>query len=134
MLNPFSLANRPAMLKIADTYYEDGEYYLKLVYEYESNDGTHQLTFPKVSFPFRKDRIPDMRTGAYDDSLYLTTYLDSKLLLQEVKYIDCDGETITTSPASVVDYITKRKVHKMTIEEIEKELGYKVEIVSKKGK
>lgn len=134
MFNPCSLANRPATLKTADTYYEDGKYYLKLVYEYEGNDGTHQVIFPKVWFPFRQDCIPNMHNGICDTSLYLVPYVDSELLLTEVTATNYDGETITTSSTSVVDCLIKKKVHKMTIEEIEKELGYKVEIVSKKGK
>ncbi len=133
MFNPCHMANRPATLKTAYAYCEDDKYYLKLVYEYESDDGTHQLIFPKVSFSFRQDRIPNIYTGCYDASLYLETYIDSKLLLTEVTATNYDGETITTSSASVVDCLIKKKAHKMTIEEIEKELGYKVEIVSKKG-
>lgn len=134
MFNPCLMVGRAAMLTTANAYREDGKYYLKLVYEYEGNDGTHQLIFPKVSFPFRQDLIPDMHTGICDASLYLVPYVDSKLLLTEVTATNYDGETITTSSTSVVDCLIKRKVHKMTIEEIEKELGYKVEIVSKKGK
>lgn len=134
MFNPCSMANRPATLKTANAYREDGKYYLKLIYEYEGNDGTHQLIFPKVSFPFRQDLIPNMHYGICDTTLYLEAYNDSKLLLTEVTATNYDGETITTSSTSVVDCLIKRKVHKMTIEEIEKELGYKVEIVSKKGK
>lgn len=133
MFNPRHMANRPATLKIADAYREDDKYYLKLVYEYEDIDGTHQLIFPKVSFPFRQDLIPDMHTGVCDASLYLVPYVDSKLLLTEVTATNYEGKAITTSSSSVVDCLIKKKVHKMTIEEIEKELGYKVEIVSKKG-
>lgn len=133
MFNPCLMVGRAAMLTTAHAYREDDKYYLKLVYEYEDYDGTHQLIFPKVSFPFRQDLIPNMHTG-YDASLYLEAYNDSKLLLTEVTATNYDGETITTSSISVVDCLIKKKVHKMTIEEIEKELGYKVEIVSKKGK
>ncbi len=134
MFNPCDMAGRPATLKIACAYREDDKYYLKLVYEYEDNDGTHQLIFPKVSFPFRQDHIPNIHTGIYDAQLYLEVYNDSRLLLKEVTATNYEGKAITTSSSSVVDCLIKKKIHKMTIEEIEKELGYKVEIVSKKGK
>ena len=39
-------------LKDAQIYIQDGSRYLKLVYEYEDDNGIHELTIPQVEFPF----------------------------------------------------------------------------------
>lgn len=114
-------------LKDAQIYIQDGTRYLKLVYEYEDNYGIHELTIPQVEFPFGNrlgltyicENNPELQRL----SIHLCTEGDvANVYLHNSK--SYDGLVYYT------DKIIKRKPKKMTIEEIEQELGYKVEIVS----
>ena len=117
-------------LKDAQIYIQDGSRYLKLVYEYEDSYGIHELTIPQVEFPF-KNRLnlkhiyganPALRRRVF---IRLCTEGDvANVFLYDTK--TDDGLVYYT------DKIIKRKPKKMTIEEIERELGYKVEIISSK--
>ena len=114
-------------LKDAQIYIQDGSRYLKLVYEYEDSHGVHELTIPQVEFPFgnRLNLIyihgnnPELQRL----SIRLCTDGDvTNVYLHDTK--SYDGLVYYT------DKVIKHKPKKMTIEEIERELGYKVEIVS----
>lgn len=114
-------------LKDAQIYIQDGSRYLKLVYEYEDSYGIHELTIPQVEFPFGNrlnliyihENNPELQRL----SIHLCTEGDvASVYLHNSK--SYDGLVYYT------DKIIKRKPKKMTIEEIERELGYKVEIVS----
>lgn len=114
-------------LKDAQIYIQDNTRYLKLVYEYEDSYGIHELTIPQVEFPFGNrlgltyicENNPELQRL----SIHLCTEGDvANVYLHNSK--SYDGLVYYT------DKIIKRKPKKMTIEEIERELGYKVEIVS----
>ena len=114
-------------LKDAQIYIQDGSRYLKLVYEYEDGYGIHELTIPQVEFPF-------------GNCLNLTYICENNPALQRLSIRLCTVGDLTNvylydtkSDDGLVYYtdkIIKRKPKKMTIEEIERELGYKVEIIS----
>lgn len=109
----------------------DGKFYLKLVYEYAAPDGTHEVVFPKVSLPLSSDIVPVVNTDN-ERLCYINlegrVYINckDKMLLFKQPIDGVDGEYY------YIDRIVKPAIHKMTIEEIEKQLGYKVEIVSNK--
>ena len=114
-------------LKDAQIYIQDGSRYLKLVYEYEDSHGVHELTIPQVEFPFGNrlnliyihENNPELQRL----SIRLCTDGDvTNVYLHDTK--SYDGLVYYT------DKVIKHKPKKMTIEEIERELGYKVEIVS----
>ena len=114
-------------LKDAQIYTQDDTRYLKLVYEYEDSHGVHELTIPQVEFPFgnRLNLIyihgnnPELQRL----SIRLCTEGDvTNVYLHDTK--SYDGLVYYT------DKIIKHKPKKMTLEEIERELGHKVEIVS----
>ena len=114
-------------LKDAQIYIQDGSRYLKLVYEYEDSYGIHELTIPQVEFPFGNRLnliyIHENNPALRRLSIRLCTEGDvTSVYLYDTK--SYDGLVYYT------DKIIKRKPKKMTIEEIERELGYKVEIVS----
>lgn len=114
-------------LKDAQIYIQDGSRYLKLVYEYEDSYGIHELTIPQVEFPFGNRlnliHIHEDNPALQRLSIRLCTEGDvASVYLHNSK--SYDGLVYYT------DKIIKRKPKKMTIEEIERELGYKVEIVS----
>lgn len=114
-------------LKDAQIYSQDGSRYLKLVYEYEDSYGIHELTIPQVEFPFGNrlnliyihENNPELQRL----SIHLCTEGDvASVYLHDSK--SYDGLVYYT------DKIIKHTPKKMTLEEIERELGYKVEIVS----
>ena len=114
-------------LKDAQIYTQDDTRYLKLVYEYEDNYGIHELTIPQVEFPFGSrlglTYICENNPALQRLSIRLCTVGDfANVYLYDTK--SYDGLVYYT------DKIIKRKPKKMTIEEIERELGYKVEIIS----
>ena len=114
-------------LKDAQIYIQDGSRYLKLVYEYEDSYGIHELTIPQVEFPFGNRlnliHIYENNPALRRVSIRLCTEGDvTSVYLYDTKSDD--------GLVYYVDKIIKRKPKKMTIEEIERELGYKVEIVS----
>ena len=97
------------------------------MYEYEDSYGIHELTIPQVEFPF-------------GNRLNLIHIYENNPALQRLSVRLCTEGDVTSvylcdtkSDDGLVYYtdkIIKRKPKKMTIEEIERELGYKVEIVS----
>lgn len=114
-------------LKDAQIYTQDGSRYLKLVYEYEDSYGIHELTIPQVEFPFGNRLnliyIHENNPSLQRLSIRLCTVGDfANVYLYDTKSDD--------GLVYYVDKIIKRKPKKMTIEEIERELGYKVEIIS----
>ena len=118
-------------LKDAQIYIQDGSRYLKLVYEYEDGYGIHELTVPQVEFPFGNSlnlkHIYEANPALRRYSIRLCTEGDvANVFLYDTK--TDDGFMYYT------DKIIKYKPKKMTIEEIEQKLGYKIEIVSSKKK
>lgn len=114
-------------LKDAQIYIQDDTRYLKLVYEYEDNYGIHELTIPQVEFPF-------------GNRLGLTYICENNPELQRLSIRLCtEGDVANVylhnsksydGLVYYTDKIIKRKPKKMTLEEIEQKLGYKVEIIS----
>lgn len=130
-LNEIIMGNlkNKCFLKDAQIYIQDDTRYLKLVYEYEDSYGIHELTIPQVEFPFGNrlgltyicENNPELQRLA----IRLCTVGDfSNVYLYDTKTYD--GLVYYT------DKIIKRKPKKMTLEEIEQKLGYKIEIVSSK--
>lgn len=112
-------------LILATTYQdEDNKFYMKLVYTYTDELGKHEITFPKVELPFNSIEIPDMCVGGpfLYENLRIRSNKEMRLLEGRVYW--------SKEQRYFFDRVTEPKVHRMTIEEIEKELGYKVEIVT----
>lgn len=114
-------------LKDAQIYIQDGSRYLKLVYEYEDSYGIHELTIPQVEFPFGNRLnliyIHENNPALQRLSIRLCTEGNvANVYLHNSK--SYDGLVYYT------DKIIKHKPKKMTVEEIERELGYKVEIIN----
>lgn len=107
---------------------DNDRWYFKLTYEYTDKKGKHVVIYPKVSLPFSQGRAP------YPNSPWTG-----------VDYFECDDRMNVykgtsalaaskgcTDEAYLFDIITEPAEPKeMTLEEIEKKLGYKVKVVSK---
>lgn len=115
-------------LKQSTTYVEDGKIYLKLSYTYESDDGTREIVFPKIDLGFYEEQIP-----SYDRHIGL--YTSKSIILNRYgKSFDLCSVEVSDIKDSVccIDKLIKPAVKEMTLEEIEKKLGYPVKIVNKK--
>ena len=113
---------------------EDGRWYLKLIYKYEDEYGKHTVVIPKVLIPFSQQDLPVIRSSpSYNEYLLERPYIDcmdSMMLYKST--CDLASERGVKEPAYYFNIITEYATKEMTLDEIEKELGYKVKIVSKK--
>lgn len=105
---------------------ESDLWYLKLVYKYEDKKGKHTVVIPKAGIPFCQGCIPAVK------------------FTLEHRYIECNDsmplydvicslavERGIEDPACYFDIITEYVPREMTLDQIEKELGYKVKIINK---
>lgn len=131
--NKFSFP-RNARLKYCGAYTKNdsGSVFLKLVYDYEDTEGLHRIVFPKVSTTFTTSYIPIISEEAKFASepimFFKQTGNEFPILKATVKDFDIDDNVY------FVDKLIKPNTKEMTIEDIEKELGYKVKIVNKEEK
>ena len=110
---------------------EDGCWYLKLVYTYEDKKGKHMVVIPKASVPFVQGCVPYINRQ-YTLELPYINCCDTMTLHEAVS--DTASKRGTKTPACYFDIITEYASREMTLDEIEKELGYKVKIVNKESK
>lgn len=104
----------------------DHNLYAKLTYGYEAKDGYHKVIFPKVALKLRADRIPGI-AHHYSGEPYILSTCDNEYVL----FLDEIPELKLAGRYSFVDkLVTPRPKRRMTVEEIEEELGYSVEIVA----
>ena len=118
---------------------DDGRWYLKLVYKYEDKRGKHTVVIPKAAVPFSQGCVPYVHSQI--------PYFPNSQFALEHPYIDCQDsmplheavcalaiERGAEEPAYYFDIITEYTSREMTLDEIEKELGYKVKIINKEKK
>lgn len=115
-----------------------GDWHFELTYAYEDKKGEHHVIFPDVQCPFPTQEVPFPDTalsamGIYPSSCGLSIPGPEQIILN-MGTCQLAQERGYTKPAYVFDIITNYFTRDMTIEEIEKELGYKVKIVSKEKK
>ena len=111
---------------------EDGYFYIKLVYTYEAVDGIHKLIIPKISTLISDDYMPDIthEHSFSGDELIQATFLNKPYFLKQGDI----PEFGVTSHVHWADKLIEPKPKTMTIEDIEKALGYPVKIVTKEMK
>ena len=115
-------------LKQSTTYVEDGKIYLKLSYTYDGDDGTHEVTFPKSDLGFYTEQIPrfERQIGLYTDTPIVYNLYGKSFHLCDIKVPNIKD------PVCCFDKLIRPSVKEMTIEEVEKKLGYPIKIVNKK--
>lgn len=109
-----------------------------LIYTYKNENGDKmKLTIPKIRLPFGPDELPFVHkiVTTHREEFYIPTS-KSGLRLEEsdIHYTDSDGAEHDIKDVAFSVEIVERAVKKITVEEIEKQLGYKIEIVSEKEK
>ena len=125
--------NKAAILTNVNIYKGyDNVYYMCLDYKYQDDDGEHIVKFPKVDFPFSTHCIPFV--SRYCGKKHFDYTIQPKY---PIYLHPCDSaiDPITHARLKgvcVMDRLVTPAVKKMTIDEIEKALGYKIEIVDKK--
>lgn len=97
----------------------DGSYYLRAEYEVEDEYKVQKYTFPKLYLPIGDRFVINHNVSLYGDEVEIDFGEMSLDALKQGGYY-CKVETLKEYP------------QKMTLEEIEEKLGYKVEIVSGK--
>ena len=105
---------------------DTGQYFFRLEYLCEDDAEIYRLIFPKV-----ETGIPLMQPHlAYD------YFMLSGEDITKIAFNLCDEEGHIAYPDKNGNWfyreIVSVKTHEMTMEEIEKELGYKIKIISKK--
>lgn len=114
---------------------EDGLWYFKLIYKYEDKKGKHTVVIPKAATPFDQGSLPSINR--------LEPYYRC---LSELPYINCNNSMSLydsvcdlaikrgiKEPSCYFDIITEYASQEMTLDEIEKELGYKIKIINKEN-
>lgn len=113
--------------------------YLEIIYEAEDDHGVYEIIYPKVDLCLPENRLPMTETSLNPFNIDIPeppviNWASVKMPLRigsgEVKGFD--GTTIRYKNASQIIRTVKEKSIEMTLEEIEKKLGYKVKIVSEK--
>lgn len=107
-------------IKDLKLYKEDNKYYLSALIDCEDNRGVYEMSIPKIEFPIAKNCSVDIMSGEYDKP-YTTVSIDFGLGKLYVEPFDDSGNYYTLT-------CIEEKVHKMTLADIEKELGYKIEL------
>lgn len=105
----------------AEIYSIDGKWYLDIVYVVEYPDKKVLLRFPKVLLDFTDDKISYNLSGGglvYHLDSFTANFGFGDLELKPDKYGDYFTETVI-----------EERPYKMTKADIEKKLGYKIEIV-----
>lgn len=109
--------------------FKDGKnWYLKLIYEYENHKGKHTVVIPKAALPFAQKGLPPIThlTALEGAHGYISCNCSMALYKSNCTLATERG---VKDPAYYFDIITEFAPREMTIDEIEKELGYKVKII-----
>lgn len=115
-------------LKDVKYYDENGEYYAKLTYIHETDTRISEVVMPKVELPFSSSLVNVEIEGCIDQGFlcYFGKVVEARFANgKSLRLRDKNGH-------EYVETIIEEKTKEMTLEEIEKKLGYKVKIVSKK--
>ena len=123
---------RKFTLKDAELIKEDGKYYITAKYDLETDYDIREFTVERVPLPLnneaRIDHMPDEELW-FDNNPRMHIY---KRTIVDLGY----GKIMVPNEGRIFikEEIIKGKTQELTLEEIEQKLGYKVKIVTKKGK
>ena len=108
-------------IKDLQLYKENNQYYLSALVDYEDKRGVYEISIPKIKFPIEQNCIIDNTIGERNYKPYTTVSIDFGLGKLYAEPFDNDGNHYTIT-------CIEEKVHKMTLADIERELGYKIEL------
>ncbi len=96
-------------------------YYLSAVYRYETNCGVYEVDIPHIELPLWNDFNMKNEFGYYGPCCHTINIGFGDLPMRSDKHGNMFYEKLI-----------EEKIHDMTLDEIEKKLGYKVRVVSEK--
>lgn len=110
---------------------EKDTWYFSLYYKYEDEKGKHIVEIPKATLPFSQIHLPFIESESfYFDTRTYINCSDSMPLYEAVSPFA--SKRGMKDPACYFDIIIEPSSREMTLDEIEKELGYKVKIINNK--
>lgn len=121
------------MLKKANIYEENGRWYMHLEYEIEEKHERKIHIIPKLELPYAITHKPATTYGQihFDGRASNTViHIDESLILHSADIVDPMTGEVYKGIEGIFD-LEQRAVD-MTIEDIEKALGYKIKIVANK--
>lgn len=107
-------------------YQENNKYYLSANFLYENKIGFYDLSIPKIELPISPSCCEVNLNSGYDDCNvpYKIVDVDFGFGLLYAKQFNDKGDFFTLT-------CLEEKVHEMTLDEIEKALGYKIKLKEK---
>lgn len=118
-----------ATCEYVDLIRDENLLYLAVKYLLENEHEIVRLTVPRIQLPVNLAVCPDLETTYVHDDWHGKYGTESR--------IRCGyGDALPIRKHNNVDYtveIVEKKTHKLTVAEIEKRLGYKIEIVSEES-
>ena len=126
---------KPFNYKVEASVVEDGLFdprvYLSVTYDYKNSTGTHRVTIPKIYIPLENGFNINSSAIYYGIDGYSPTIAleDRHLFVSRSECTDSRGFKYE-NVRMVDEVIEPAKPKKMTVADIEKQLGYKIEIVS----
>lgn len=126
-----------------EVYEENDQLYIKLVYILEDGHKIEKLTIPKVELPIVTNLRPRLETHDFSKEWLLS---DPSFYLTCTMYADYVGTPMPVNRGNIIDFrheirdvfyteeTIEEKATEMTLEEIEKKLGYKVVIKKEAAK
>lgn len=113
-------------IKELKVFKEDGYWYMSAVVETETFSKVEEVRIPKIVLTSENTKMRIFEEGGMFFSLRRVDLGFGPLRLEPVYDLESNAK---------VDFVVKlikEKTHELTIEEIEKKLGYKVKIIAKK--
>lgn len=109
-------------LKNLQLYKENDQYYLAALFDQEDENGFYELSVPRILFPIAPNCSMDVDT--------CTTLFGERYDYVAVDFgiVRLYAESFDNERNFYTKKLISEKVHEMTLEEIEKELGYKVKL------
>lgn len=100
-------------------------WYLSAVYQHENEVGIYEITIPKIWLPI-----------SYGEPIIMTSVRKINRCSESIIDLGFGELTILNDDQGrkVYEKLIEEKIHDMTLDEIEKKLGFKVRVVRKKEK
>lgn len=106
---------------------DKGAYYLDITAEFEKDDGVYEINIPKVRLGISDHGLNCIVSDHWSPSVM-------KVNIGGIEFAAHEGHPYGfTEKAFFAEKQLEKKVHKMTVADIEKKLGYKIEIVSEES-
>ena len=117
-------------LKNLDLFKENDCYYLSARYLYENDDYEEEIDIPYIKLPFETYKSVNIIEKWNNGHITMITIPEYRLHIGNVSFPIEQKNGIAYTSVRTKD----KKKKKLTVSEIEKKLGYKIEIVSEKEK